>query len=431
MLPTSERRRMLQTLSTDEAAALEWDWRFWRRPSQTPPVGEDWVYWMMLAGRGSGKTRAGAEYVRQMKDLVSPIALVGATMDDVRNIMVEGPAGILAVSPADEAPLFEASLHRLVWPNGAVAAMFSAENPERLRGPQHAGAWCDELASWAYPSETFSNLEFGLRLGLSPKIMITTTPRPIKLVRELLADPLCRVSRTSSYSNRAHLAAAYFEKIILRHEGTRLGRQEIYAEMLDDVPGALWTRANIDEHRWPYGKDLPDLARIVVAIDPAMTSGEDADETGIIVAGKDAKGDGYVLADLSGHYQPIEWARIAVNEYHHPERMADRVVAEVNNGGDMVEATLRMVDPGIAYQAVRASRGKVVRAEPVSAMYEQGRIHHVGFFPQLEDQQIGFTVDFDRARDGSPDRVDALVWALSELLVDGASEASWDAWAKW
>jgi phage terminase large subunit-like protein len=262
-------------------------------------------------------------------------------------------------------------------------------------------------------------LMFGLRLGPDPRVVVTTTPKPIKIIRELIADPTTVVTRGSSYENRANLADAFFAQIIRKYEGTRLGRQEIEAELLDDVPGALWNRTRLEELRWPLYKSVPDLVRIVVAIDPATTSGEDADETGIIVAGKDGGGRGYVLADRSGHYTPTEWAQLAIALYR--QHKADRIVAEVNNGGDMVEATLRMIDPNVPYTAVHASRGKVVRAEPVAALYEQqpGRVFHVGTFATMEDQMCAFTTDFDRKKAGfSPDRCDALVWAFTELLVD-------------
>jgi phage terminase large subunit-like protein len=243
----------------------------------------------------------------------------------------------------------------------------SADEPERLRGPQHDAAYCDEVAAWRYP-EAYDQLLFGLRLGNDPRVVVTTTPKPVKIIRELMADPTTVITRGSSYANRENLPAAFFAQIIKRYEGTRLGRQEINAELLDDVPGALWTRELLEEQRWPAGRSLPDLSRVVVAIDPAVTSGEDADETGIIVAGRDYQGRGYVLDDRSGRYAPIEWAREAVMLYQ--KFGADRVVAEVNNGGDMVEATLRMVDENVSFNAVRASRGKVVRAEPVAALYE-------------------------------------------------------------
>ena len=342
--------------------------------------------------------------------------MVAPTAADARDVMIEGESGILAISPEWERPNYEPSKRRLTWPNGAIATAYSADEPERLRGPQHDSAWCDEVASWRYP-EAWDMLMFGLRLGDDPRVVVTTTPKPVKIIRELIADPTTAITRGSTYENRPNLAPPFFEQIIRKYEGTRLGRQELNAEILDDVPGALWTRARIEETRWPVHRNVPELTRIVVAIDPAVTSGDEADETGIIVAGIDANDHGYVLADQSGRYPPTEWARIAIALYH--QHKADRIVAEVNNGGDMVEATIRMIDANVAYTAVHASRGKVVRAEPVAALYEQRRIHHVGAFPTLEDQQCGFTTDFDRKAAGfSPDRVDALVWAFSDLMVD-------------
>lgn len=386
MLDRTEREKFLKRLSTREAEGLRWDWGYWARPSQLPPTDPDWLYFMMMAGRGSGKTRAGAEWIRQQKETCPLIALVGNTWDDVRDIMVEGPAGLQAIAPPGDYPKFESGHSRLVWPNGAQAFMYSAQRPDRLRGPQHHVAWCDEMAAWSYPDDTWSNLQFGMRLGRQPRTLITTTPRPIKLVRSILKDPLTRVSRTSTYANRAHVAPAYIQQIIKRYEGTRLGRQEIYAELLEDVPGALWAQEVIEANRLPFGIKLPDFSRIVVAIDPGISAAEDKDETGIIVAAKDRNEHAYVLADHSGHYLPVEWAQIAIDQYRNPERPADRIVAETNNGGEMVENTLRMVDPGVPFKAVTASRGKVVRAEPVSALYEQRRVHHIGMFPVLEDQ---------------------------------------------
>ena len=371
----------------------------------------------MLAGRGFGKTRTLAEWVCEqvLFGLASRIALVAATAADARDVLVEGESGILAVAPPWFQPLYEPSKRRLTWPNGAIATTYSAEEPERLRGPQHDAAVCDELGSWSRP-ETWDMLQFGLRLGRKPRCLVATTPRPTKLIRELLAregrDVV--VTRGSTYENRANLAPGFFDQVIRKYEGTRLGRQELNAELLEDTPGALWSHSIIDAARQAAA---PHLARIVVAIDPASTSGEDADETGIIVVGKDHQSHGYVLADISGRYQPIEWAKIAITAYrtHH----ADRIVAEVNQGGEMVENTLRMVDPNIPFTSVHASRGKVTRAEPVSALYEQGRMHHVGGFPQLEDQMTNFTSDFDRKAAGySPDRVEALVWAATELLIE-------------
>jgi predicted phage terminase large subunit-like protein len=278
-----------------------------------------------------------------------------------------------------------------------------------LRGPQHDAAWADEPAKWKYPLEAWDNLELGLRLGDHPRIVATTTPRPIKLIRDLLKDRMTVVTRGSTYDNMANLAPSFFDRMVMKYENTRLGRQELYAELLEDVPGALWQRQTIDQHRVTRA---PDLVRIIVGIDPAMTSGEDANETGIIVVGKGRDRQAYVLDDLSCRLSPDGWARRAVSAYR--RYRADRIVAEVNNGGDLVERVLRTVDPSVAYRAVRASRGKVVRAEPIAALYEQGRVHHVGLFAGLEDQLCVFAPD---QYDGSPDRVDALVWCLSELML--------------
>jgi phage terminase large subunit-like protein len=412
-LPEALRHNLLWSLNHDQATAILSDWQFWARPNQLPPDG-DWRVWLLLAGRGFGKTRTGAELVRARvkTGTARRVALVAPTAADARNVMVEGESGLLAIAPDRERPVYEPSKHRLTWSNGAVATTFSADEPERLRGPQHDFAWCDELAAWRYP-EAWDMLMFGLRLGEDPRAVVTTTPRPARLIRALIADPKVRVTRGRTADNRPNLAPAFLEQIVRRYEGTRLGRQELDAEILDDVPGALWQRGIIEAAR--VGA-VPDLGRVVVAIDPAVASGAEADETGIVVAGRDANGHGYVLADVSGRYQPAEWARAAIAAYR--SHRADRIVGEVNNGGEMIEATLRMVDPAVPFGAVRATRGKSARAEPVAALYEQGRIHHVGSFPQLEDQLCAFTQDFDRHAAGySPDRADALVWALTELLV--------------
>jgi len=340
------------------------------------------------------------------------IALVAPTAADVRDVMVEGESGLLAIAPPWDRPEYEPSKRRLTWENGAIATTYSADEPERLRGPQHDFAWCDELAAWRYP-EAWDMLMFGLRLGDDPRAVVTTTPRPTKLIKALVADPKVVVTRGSTYDNKFNLAPAFLDQIVRRYEGTRLGRQELDAEILEDVPGALWTHGLIDATRV---NTVPSLTRIVVAIDPAVSTDEHADETGIVVAGKDAAGHGYVLADLSGRYTPTEWAKAAIAAYR--AHGADRVVAEVNNGGDLVEATLRVVDPAVSFAAVHAARGKVARAEPVAALYEQGRVHHLGALPRLEDQMCCFAHDFSRETAGySPDRVDALVWALTELLV--------------
>jgi predicted phage terminase large subunit-like protein len=429
-LPKPVRDRAIQALRARDAAILDADvhWYFRQaRDSQIPPLG-DWRVWLLLAGRGFGKTRSGAEFVRWQVEtgLARRVALIAPTAVDVRNVMVEGESGILAVCRSENQPCYEPSLHRLTWSNGAVATTFSADEPNRLRGPQHDFAWCDELAAWRYPA-AWDMLMFGLRLGDDPRVVVTTTPRPIKLIRELLADPKVVTTRGRTIDNQANLAPAFLDQIVSRYQGTRLGRQELDAELLEDVPGALWQRGIIEAARTAA---LPHLTRIVVAIDPAAASGEHADETGIIVAGRDNGGHGYVLADASGHYAPAEWARVAITAY--TAHRADRIVAEVNNGGEMVEATLRMIDPAVPFRAVRASRGKLARAEPVAALYEQGRLHHLGAFPRLEDQMCAFAPDFDRAAAGySPDRVDALVWAVTELLVEPhAGDAIFEAYRR-
>jgi predicted phage terminase large subunit-like protein len=396
------------------AAELEQGWRVLARPNQLPPEG-DWDIWLLLAGRGYGKTRVLSETANAWATTgqCRRIALVAATAADARDVMIEGESGILECAPRWCRPHYEATRRRVVWPNGAMAYSYSAEEPDRLRGPQHDGALCDELASWRDPS-TWDMLQFGLRLGSHPRVVIATTPRPTKLVRQLLAreGQGVVVTRGSTFENRANLAPGFFQSVVARYEGTRLGRQELEAELLTDIPGALWNWATIEGCRRAHA---PDLARVVVAVDPAVSSHEGSDETGIVVVGKDEQGRGYVLEDLSRRYQPADWARTAINAYF--QHSADRVVAEVNQGGDLVEATLRQIDANVPFTAVHASRGKYTRAEPCAALYEQGKVHHIGTFPQLEDQMTSFVPDIDRGRMGSPDRLDALVWALTELVV--------------
>ncbi|HUK11469.1 MAG TPA: terminase family protein, partial [Stellaceae bacterium] len=381
---------LLASLGDDELAALYYDWRVWARPSQLPPPG-DWRVWLLMAGRGFGKTRSGAEWVRLNieEGRYRQVALVGPTASAVRDVMIEGESGLLGVAHPSYRPRYEIARQRLTWPNGAIAVGFSADEPDRLRGPQHDAAWCDELASWRYP-EAWDMLQFGLRLGADPRIVVTTTPKPVRLIRMLVEDPNVIVSRGSTRENRRHLAKIFLEAIVKRYEGTRLGRQELEAELLDDVQGALWSRERIESARCDWA---PELARVVVAIDPAVSTGANADETGIIAAGRGRDGIAYVLQDGSERLRAEEWARRAVEFYRRFQ--ADRVVGEVNNGGDLVEATLRAVDPNVSYKAVRASRGKVSRAEPVAALYEQGRVKHRGTFAALEDQMCAFTADFD------------------------------------
>jgi phage terminase large subunit-like protein len=395
------------------AQTLSGSWRLQARPEQLAPAG-DWATWLVLAGRGWGKTRTGAEWVTEqvLFGRAGRIALVAPTASDARDVMVEGESGILAIAPDHMRPIYEPSKRRLTWPNGAIASTYSADEPDRLRGPQHDAAWADEIAAWGYPA-AWDMLRLGLRLGTRPQCLASTTPKPVKLIRDLLSreGQGVVVTRGRTADNAANLAPDFLAEVERLYGGTRLGRQELDGEFLADTPGALWTRDAIDRDRVSAS---PELVRIVVAIDPAVSNNDKSDETGIIAAGLDRIGHINVLADVSGRYRPNEWAQKAIDLF--AELKADRIVAEVNNGGQMVEATLASINKNIPFKALHASRGKVIRAEPVSALYEQRKVHHVGIFNELEDQMSGFTIDFDRNKAGySPDRVDALVWAITEL----------------
>lgn len=406
-LTKDEKEKALATLSDSECEELLYDWDFWARDKQRTPDG-NWSNWLILAGRGFGKTRVGAEWVRQQARRYRYVNLIGATSDDARDIMIDGESGIMAVCPRDERPIYKAHVRALFWPSGCKSLVFTADEPERLRGKQHEKLWADELCAWRYPA-SWDQAMFGLRLGDNPQACITTTPKPTKIIRELMNDPATFVTRGSSDENRNNLAPKFFDTIISRYAGTRLERQERYAEILDDNPNALWSRSNIDFHR--VLRPPADIVRVVIGIDPAVTSNEDSDETGIVVCCRDRAGHGYVLDDLSCVEKPDKWAAVAVSALD--RHSGDRIVAEVNNGGDMVESVLRTVRRRIPYKAVRASRGKAIRAEPISSLYEQGLIHHVGAFPQLEDQLC----EWNPSESGkSPDRLDALVWAFTELF---------------
>ena len=415
MLPAEQREQFIASLPAEVLAAARYDWLFFARPDQLEPAG-DWRFWLMRSGRGAGKTRAGAEWVRAAIEAGSygRLHIVGRTDADVRETMVEGPSGLLTVSPPGLRPLYRPRLRRLEYPNGARVFLFSAEEPDRLRGPQCEAAWCDELASWRYP-EAFDNLKLGLRLGSDPRCVITSTPRPTKLMRELIADPTTVQTKASTYANRHNLAPAFLAQILAAYEGTRLGRQEIEGELLEDVPGALWSHTILDELRVKVAPT--DLQRIVVAVDPAVSSGEDADETGIVIIGANEEKHLYVLADLSGHYAPTAWAHRVAEVFH--RHHANLVVAEANQGGDLVRDMLRHTDARLPVRLVHAARGKYARAEPMAALYEQRRVHHVGCHPTLEDQMCAFVPDLDRRLVGSPDRVDALVWGLWALSGRG------------
>lgn len=415
-LRADQRERLKSELTPEEQALLLYDWPRWARPKQLPPPG-DWDGWLVLGGRGMGKTRMGTEWVRGIAEETpgARIALIAETSADGRDVLVEGESGLLAVCPPWNKPMYEPSKRRVTWPNRAMATLYDAREPDQLRGPQHHAALLDEGAKYRYAQEVFDQMLFGLRLGTHPRWMMTTTPRPIKLIKDLVKDKRVAVTRGSSLENLSNLAMTYRRNVIERYAGTRLGRQEIEAEILEDVPGALWSRRNLDENR-VHVEDVPPLVRLVVGIDPAITSGDSSNETGIIAAGIDKNQHGYVLEDGSLVGTPDQWARRAVSMYRKFE--ADMIVAECNQGGEMVERVIRSVAPDVPVKLVRATRGKYIRAEPISALYEQNRVSHVGTFPDLEDQMISFTPEsvVDRLPGESPDRVDALVWTCAELF---------------
>ena len=414
--------RVIRSLPAKAVEALRYDWELFARDKQLPPPGL-WRTWVPLAGRGWGKTRTGSEWVRsKVYSGAKRIALVAETQKDLEQVMCFGDSGLLSVFPPHQRPRIKLKPVEIRFHTGAIALGYNATTPDQLRGPQFDAAWCDELAKWRYAQETWDMLQFGLRLGDMPQALVTTTPRPVQVLRDILADPSTVHTVGSTYENAGNLAASFADYIRRKYEGTRLGRQELDAAILDDNPGALWKRSEIDARRLRSDHAIPELSRIVVAIDPPVTSGEDADECGIIAAGvtgraSDPGSRGYVLEDASEQgLTPRQWAEKAVRLFH--KLKANLIVAEVNNGGELVETVIRQIDPNIPFKAVHASKGKFARAEPISAIYEQGRIHHVGTFAALEDQMCEFGVDGLRDPNASPDRVDALVWALSELMLE-------------
>ncbi len=421
-LPDDKRRAFLDSLSANALASMPWLWEVWANPlHQRAPRG-DWTTWVILGGRGAGKTRAGAEWIRSRVEGATPltggvarrVALVGETLEQARGVMVEGDSGLLASSPPDRRPKLIASQHKLVWPNGAEAFLHSATSYEGLRGPQFDTAWSDELAKWRHGGEAWDMLQFTLRLGNDPRQLVTTTPKDVPVLLEILGEPGTVVSHAGTEANRINLAPGFIERLQARYGGTRMGRQELDGELIRDVEGALWTRAMIDDGRQPAPESF---SRIVVAVDPPASSGAKADECGIVVAGVVAEGPprgwrAWVLADWSCRgLSPKGWAERAVAAYD--EFRADRLVAETNQGGNMVEEVVRTVAPHIAFTGVNARLGKRARAEPVAALYEQGRVHHAEPFAELEDQMCSFVA----GKGPSPDRLDALVWALTELII--------------
>lgn len=423
-LTLEERREKLRTLSDTEREEVQTHWKLWARSEQLPPPG-DWRTWLIMAGRGFGKTRAGAEWARAVADTdpQARIALVGASLPEVRAVMVEGESGLLGVCPLRHRPEFEPSLRRISWPNGAQALLYSAGDPETLRGPQHSHAWCDEIAKWDNASQratrAWDNLLFGLRLGEHPRLVATTTPRAVPLVRRLMeeADDALAITRGRTEDNRANLPDRFVRDIRRQFGKSLLGRQELDGELLDDIEGALWTRALIEQCR---ETEAPELVRVVVGVDPPASSGGDA--CGILVAGRTEDGTAHVLADASvQRASPERWARAVARTAG--AWQVDKVVAEANQGGAMVGSVLRAADIALPLKLVHASRGKTARAEPVAALYEAGRVRHAGTFPELEDELCGLVAGGAYQGPGrSPDRADALVWALTELMLGKAAE---------
>lgn len=416
---------LIKELERRQAKEAQYDWQEQGRPSQQIPEG-DWRTWLIMAGRGFGKTRTGAESIRRWvrEGTCRRIALVGASLHDVRSVMVEGESGLLGIHPREEKPLFIPSKRLIKWPNGAVASLFGAENADQLRGPQFDGAWVDELAKFRRAPEVWSQLQLCMRLGKNPRTIVTTTPRPLKLIQSMITANDVHVTKGSTFDNALNLAPTYLDQVRDQFLNTRLGAQEIYAEMLTETVGALWQRQLI-QYRQPAYDDRgkPDLKRIVIAIDPATTTHDHSDETGIVVVGVDEMNQAYILEDLSGKLSPNDWGQRVVNSYYRLK--ADKVVVEINKGGDLVENVLRSIDSTIPIKAVRATRGKYTRAEPIAALYEQGRVFHAQPFTILEAQMCDYVPGLTSK---SPDRMDALVWGITELILESERQPKLKIW---
>lgn len=427
-LPREQRRKVLARITDDEAAALAYEWGFWGRPDQLLPEGA-WRIFALLGGRGSGKTRSGAEAVRDLARRYpgSWGGFIAPTPKDARDLMIEGPSGILAVCPPEERPVWQPSLNRLDWPNGTYATVYSAADPEAIRGPNLAWAWGDEVGKWRFMQRAWDNLRFALRAGENPQTILTTTPTGHALIRRILAGEWAGtvVSRVSTYRNAANLAPSFLQELLQMYEGTRLGLQELHGMLLEEIEGAMWTLATIEQDRWSASEGSPTftvpMRRIVVGVDPSGT--KRGAEAGVVVVGLGMNGRGYVLEDVSLQGSPQEWAGAAIAAYH--RWSADRIVAEVNFGADMVEGTVLALDATVSFKAVRASRGKQQRAEPVVALYERHRVSHVGTLGLLETELTQWVppgtinkAGEDVGSNWSPGRLDALVWALTDLMLD-------------
>ncbi len=414
-LPKKIKKDLLSELTTAQLAALYYQWQFWARPEQLLPEpilnpNSKQYIWLLMSGRGFGKTRAGAEAVRMAIERYGykRIAIVGANASEVRDIMIEGDSGILNVCPPWNRPLYEPSKRRLTWPNGAIATIFYGSEPDKSRGAQSDFIWCDELIKWQYPDETIDNLFLGLRIGKKPVCIITTTPRPIKILKRLVNEETVIVTKGATYDNLENLSGMFIDNIIQRYEGTRLGRQELYAELLVDNPNALWHRNDIDNLRIAE-VNIDELERIVIGVDPQASAENENARTGIVAAGQ-KKDKYFVLGDYSISGTPAQWALQVLSVYR--KLKADCIIVEKNNGGDMCESVIRNIDPNAPVKTVWATRGKYVRAEPIAALYEQKRVYHCGYFLELEDEMCEWDGSQDKL---SPNRLDALVWAITYL----------------
>ncbi len=411
-------------MSLEEASAtLKYFWPAYARLQQITPPGL-WHVWFVLAGRGYGKTRTGSEWIREQVEEHGKkrIALVGETSADCRDTMVEGPAGLLNVCPPWNKPRYEPSKRRLTWPNGAIAITYSGKEPDQLRGPEHDAAWADELAKWQYMEDAWSNLEFGLRGGTDPRVIVTTTPRPLKLIKEIVASENTIVTGGSTYDNQANLPNSFFDMVIQKYDGTRLGQQEIWANILDDNPEALFNRDRIHANRVQQTPEGVKIKVSAIALDPAVTSGDAAADTGIIAgfSGMIKKKVHYFIThDFTCHETPLKWATVAINAYNRLE--LNMIVGEVNNGGDLIKTVIKQIDNSILFKSVRASKGKAVRAEPISSLYDQNLVHHIGVYPKLEDEMCSWSPDLNER---SPDRLDALVWLLTYLSGKGRAKTT-------
>lgn len=420
-----KRKIWIALLEAELQRRRRYNWQYQARPNQQIP-GKAWHTWLIMAGRGFGKTRTGAETIRcwATKGHYKNIALIAASLGEARTIMVEGQSGLLNIHTEEECPKYIPTRRQLHWKNGAVATLFGAEAYEQLRGPQFDCAWIDELAKFRKAEFVWQQLQLCLRLGSDPRCIITTTPRPIKLIEQLIKTPGVVTTRGTTFDNAENLAPGFLDHIQKQFLGTRLGAQELYAELLTQTAGALWHRDMILYQQPPENADgTLKLERIVIAIDPATTHHEGSDETGIIIAGLDSAKQAYVLEDLSGKFSPGDWGQRVVAAYW--RHRADRVVAEVNKGGDLVERILTSIDPSIAFKAVRATRGKQTRAEPIAALYEQRRVFHQRPLTALESQLCDYVPGITSK---SPDRLDAMVWAITDLLLENERSGQFKIW---